>query len=82
MSKRNSLAEKAKRRTEREERKGKFVPTQISYPRMNKATKIEFDEEGNQTESEVEVESGEFSHMVTRKEKRGNRVRGRRGKTV
>lgn len=82
MSKRNSLAEKSKRRAEREERKGNFVPTQISYPRMNKATKIEFDGEGNQTESEVEVESGEFSHLVTRKEKRGNRVRGRRGKTV
>jgi hypothetical protein len=73
MSRRNSLPEKAKRRAEREQRKGSFVPTQISFPRMNKATKIEFDEEGNQTESEIEVESGEFHHIVSRKELRRRR---------
>lgn len=79
MSRRNSLAEKAKRRTERGERKEKFVPDQISFPRMNKATKIYFDEDGNQTEEEVEVESGEFSHIVARKDRRGRRTRARRG---
>lgn len=70
MSRRNSLENKALRRAEREERKGAFVPTQVSFPVTNKATKITFDEEGNQHDEEVEVDSGRFSHLRTRKDRR------------
>lgn len=70
MSAKNSLAAKQARRAEREERKRAFVPDKVSLPRMNKATKITFDEEGNQVDEEVEVPSGEFFHVPARKDRR------------
>lgn len=73
MSTKNSLAAKQARRAEREIRKGAFVPTQVSFARTNKVTKIYFDDEGNQIDEEVDEPSGEFFHAPARKDRRRQR---------
>lgn len=81
MSARNRLENKQARRAEREARKEAFTPTEVSFHVPE--TKIVVDEEtGEEVAEIIATESKRFFHLPSRADKRGNRVRGRRGKTL
>lgn len=89
MSARNRLENKQARRAEREERKGAFQPRTLSF--LMPETRVKVDEEGNPVIDEesgeevkeiVQTDKKKFYHLPTRADKRGNRVRGRRGKGI
>lgn len=80
MSARNTLKNKAIRRAEREARKGEFIPAQLSFEIPN--TKLVTDEETGEEVSEVVEGPKRFFNLPSRSDRRGNRVRGRRGKSL
>lgn len=77
MSSKNKLANKQARRLEREARKREFVPIIRSVP-MTETRKVTDEDTGE----EIEEVSESFYHLPSRSDRRGNRVRGRRGKTL
>lgn len=83
MSARNKLANKQARRAEREARKAAFTPVVTSFA-IPETKLVEDEETGEEKEvyEIVNVESKKWYNLPSRADKRGNRVRSRRGKGI